>query len=348
MHSPSYPGKPKPGDRVAVVSPSAGLPEIFPMPYELGLRRLRDDFGLVPVEYPTTRRMGSSAADRARDLHAAFADPDIAAVLSSIGGDDQITVLAHLDRDLLKAHPKPFFGYSDATNMLAFLWDLGIVGYHGGAVMTEFGRAGAMHPLTAESLHAALFTTGPYELRAATAYTDVDRPWDEPETFASEPPMTPCPDGWTWHNADRVVEGVSWGGCLEIVSWLLMAGRAIRPADEHEGGVLFFETSEEMPSATEVYRILRCMGERGLLRRFGGVMVGRARGWSLERRTTPEERIVYARDQREAVLRAFAEYNDDALIVFDVDFGHTDPKLVIPYGGRIRLDGPARAITVSY
>jgi muramoyltetrapeptide carboxypeptidase LdcA involved in peptidoglycan recycling len=31
-------------------------------------------------------------------------------VLTSIGGDDQITVLPLLDRELLRAHPKPFFG----------------------------------------------------------------------------------------------------------------------------------------------------------------------------------------------------------------------------------------------
>jgi hypothetical protein len=27
----------------------------LPLPYELGLRRLREEFGLRPVEYPTTR-----------------------------------------------------------------------------------------------------------------------------------------------------------------------------------------------------------------------------------------------------------------------------------------------------
>ena len=30
----------QPGDKVAIVSPSSGLPEIFPAPYELGLQRL--------------------------------------------------------------------------------------------------------------------------------------------------------------------------------------------------------------------------------------------------------------------------------------------------------------------
>ena len=117
----AYPPKPRPGDRIAVLSPAAGLPAVFPHVYELGLSRLRDTYGVVPVEYPTTRQPDASAADRARDIHAAFADPSIAAVIASIGGEDQITVIAHLDLDLLRASPKPFFGYSDNTNLHNYL-----------------------------------------------------------------------------------------------------------------------------------------------------------------------------------------------------------------------------------
>src|SRR5690348_4460740 len=117
----SYPPKPKPGDRVAIVSPSGGLPEVLPLPFELGLRRLRENFGLVPVEFPTTRVLRSSPQDRAADLQAAFADPDIKAVICSIGGESQITVLPHLDADVFRSNPKPFFGYSDATNLLTYL-----------------------------------------------------------------------------------------------------------------------------------------------------------------------------------------------------------------------------------
>jgi len=58
--TPVRPRKPSPGDHVAILSPSFGLPALFPRPYELGLRRLREDFGLVPIEYPTTRRMGAA------------------------------------------------------------------------------------------------------------------------------------------------------------------------------------------------------------------------------------------------------------------------------------------------
>ncbi|MFI9561969.1 S66 peptidase family protein [Streptomyces rishiriensis] len=348
MPTPAYPPEPSPGDRIAVVSPSSGLPGLFPRPYELGLARLREEFGPEPVEYPATRRMGATPQERADDLHAAFADPEVKAVVASTGGDDQITVLPLRDRELLRARAKPFFGWSDNTHLLAFLYDCGVVAYHGGSVMCEFGRPGAMHPLTAESLRAALFTSGPYELRPAESWNDVDRDWADPATFESEPGSRPG-RGWSWINADRVVEGRSWGGNLEILSWLLMADRAIaRDESAYDRGVLVLETSEEMPGAVEVFRILRCMGERALPRRFPALLTARAKSWSFERPNSPREAARHATDQRAAVERALRAYAPDTLAVFDVDFGHTDPQLVIPYGGTVRVDGPARRITVTY
>ncbi|MFJ4363776.1 S66 peptidase family protein [Streptomyces chartreusis] len=344
----SYPAKPSPGDRVAVVSAAASLPGLFPLPFELGLERLRKEYGLEPVEYPTTRKMGATPQERADDIHAAFADPGIKAVMASIGGDDQITVLPLLDRELIRANPKPFFGMSDNTNLLMFLRNTGIVGYHGATVMCELGRPGAMHPQTADSLRAALFTSGEYELRPAERWNDINRDWADPATFDAEPETRPGA-GWTWVNADRVVAGRTWGGCLEIVGWLLMADREIaRDLSDYDGGVLLLETSEEMPSASEVFWTLRNMGERGLLQRFSALLMGRAKTWSFERPNGPEEADRYAADQREAVLRAMRMYAPNTTIVFDVDFGHTDPQLVIPYGGTVRVDGPARRITVTY
>jgi muramoyltetrapeptide carboxypeptidase LdcA involved in peptidoglycan recycling len=344
----AYPPKPRPGDRVAIVSPSAGLPGIFPRPFELGLARLREDFGLVPVEYPCTRTMGAAPADRAADLHAAFGDPGISAVITSIGGEDEIRVLPHLDAGLLRGNPKPFFGYSDNTCLLAYLWQLGMVSYHGGCVMVQYGRPGAMHPDTEASLRAALFEPGEYPLGAASAYNDVERDWADPATFTAEPEMFPC-GGWVWHNqTGRVVEGIGWGGNIEVLSWLMMAGRAIPEPQDCAGGVLFLETSEELPTAAEVYRILRAMGERGLLALFPALLFGRPKSWSLEQHTTAEQKAAYASDQHDAVLRALAEYAPDTMAVLDVDFGHTDPQLVLPYGGMIRVDGMTKRITVRY
>ncbi|MEU4279779.1 S66 peptidase family protein [Streptomyces tanashiensis] len=348
MTSPAYPPKPVPGDRIAIISPSSGLPGLLPLPYKLGLKRLREDFGLEPVEYPTTRKMGSTPKERADDIHAAFADPSVRAVMASIGGDDQITVLPLLDRELIRANPKPFFGSSDNTNLLLFLHNLGIVAYHGACVMTEIGRPTSLHPSTAESVRAALFTAGPYELRPAEHYRDTDRDWADPATFETEPDSQHA-DGWIWHQPDQVVTGRAWGGNLEILSWLLMADREIeRDVALYEGGVLFLETSEEMPSGEAVFRILRNMGERGLLARFPALLMGRAKAWSFQQANNEEDKRRYATEQRDAVLRALAAYAPHTMAVFDVDFGHTDPQLVIPYGGTVSVDGPAQRITVTY
>lgn len=343
-HSP----KPAPGDTVAVLSPSSGLPAVLPAPFELGLRRLTDDFGLTPVEYPTTRRMDASPQDRAADIHAAFADPRITAVFASIGGDDQIRVLPHLDRDLLRANPKPFFGHSDNTNLLTVLWNLGIVGYYGGSIMAHLGRPHRLAPASKEALNAALFHTGPHTLTPPDEIdTAVTGDWADPATFTREPATEPAAP-WTWHNPTRLIEGPTWGGNIEILSWLLMADREILPPDAYDGCVLVLETSEELPTAPDVYRILRNMGERGLLQRFSGLLMGRAKAWDFTKPNTPEERTRYRHDQHQAVLRALTEYAPAMTAVLDIDFGHTDPQIVIPLGGTAIINAPTRQLTLTY
>ncbi len=343
----NYPPKAKPGDRVAVLSPGAALPAVFPAPFDLGLRRLEDEFGLRPVEYPTTRKLGASPQDRAADIHAAFADPSIRAVLTSIGGEDQIKVLRHLDPEVLRADPKPFFGQSDNTNLHNYLWNLGIVSYYGGTVMTVLGRYGALNPHSTESLRAALFSDGEYELRPAHTYTDVGKDWREPGVLDTEPEMLPA-GGWQWYGPRRTVVGPAWGGCLEILDFNLRADRYLREPAAYAGAVLYLETSEELPSAEYVYRVLMGMAERGLLQQFSAVLMGRPKAWEFNRPNSPEQKAAYTGEQHDAVLRALTEYHPDVPVVFNVDFGHTDPQLVIPNGGEVTVDAVERRITVRY
>ncbi len=101
-----------------MLSPSFAAPAVAPQVHEQAMRRLEELTGLVPVEYPTTRRLGASAQARAADLNAAFGDPEVRAVLATIGGEDQITVVPHLDPALVRADPKPFLGYSDNTRLI--------------------------------------------------------------------------------------------------------------------------------------------------------------------------------------------------------------------------------------
>jgi len=346
-HAMIYPPKPVPGDRVAVLSPGAALPEAFPHPFDLGLRRLREQFGLEPVEFPTTRRQGTPA-ERAADVMKAFADDSITAILTSIGGDDQIKILQHLDPDLLAAHSKPFFGLSDNTNLHNYLWNLGIVSYQGGTVMTMLGRDGAINPHSEESFRAALFTDGWYDLRPADSFTDMSRDWADPAFLEIEPPMLPG-TGWEWHGGTAPVEGRLWGGCFEIIDFNLRAARYLAPDDSaYDGCVLYLETSENLPSAQYVGEVLMCLGVRGLLQRFGALLMGRPRGWRFGTPDDPAFRAAYVGAQHEAVLAAMTEYSPGVPVVLDVDFGHSDPQLVIPNGGDVRIDPQKQTISVRY
>jgi muramoyltetrapeptide carboxypeptidase LdcA involved in peptidoglycan recycling len=341
------PPKLRPGDRVAVVSPSFAAPGAFPMVHEVAMTRLRDELGLEPVEYPTTRRVGASPDERAADLHAAFGDPGIRAVLSSIGGDDQITVLPHLDPAIVCADPKPFLGFSDNTNLLNWLWWHGLRSYHGGSTQVHFGRASGTHPTSMRSLRAALFEHVDLPVEAAETFSEDEVQWDDPDWANASPILLPG-SGWTWHQPDRMVRAPTWGGNLEILGWTLAVSRWVREADAYDGCVLLLETSEEMPPGEEVFRVLRNAGERGLLERFPAVVCARPKASYFANYRAPEDRPAYRSEQREAVLRAFSAYNPDAMIVFDVDFGHTDPQWVLPYGGEITVDGPGRRVIAHY
>ena len=196
----TVPDKLVPGDRVAVVSPSFAAPGQFPAVHDLAMRRLRDDIGLQPVEYPTTRQLGASPEVRAADLMVAFADPDIKAVLATIGGEDQLTVLPFLDAEVAAANPKAFVGYSDNTNLLSWLWNLGVACYHGGSTMVHLGRAGALHPVSAKSPRAALLDGGDLALHGVERFSEDEVAWANLASLLTEAPPRPSP-GWTWHQS---------------------------------------------------------------------------------------------------------------------------------------------------
>ena len=204
-----------------------------------------------------------------------------------------------------------------------------------------------MHPYTLESLRRALFERGTFELTPVPQYTDEDRDWAEPATLQEPPAMYPN-TGWKWINAGSVVEGITWGGCLEIIDWHLRVNKYLLPEEAYRGKILYLETSEELPSATYVYRMLMCMGERGLLQQFAAVLVARPKAWSLECRNSMEEKARFIAEQEEAVRAALAEYHPGVMTVFNLDFGHTDPQCVVPNGGWMKVDGVQKRIWVEY
>jgi len=335
------------GDKVAIVSPSFAGPGKWPHVYELGLKRLREVLGLEPVEFPTTRKLGDSREERSRDIIDAFLNPEIKAIFASLGGDDQVTYVKNLPPEPFMDNPKPFFGYSDNSHFNNFLFLNGIPSYYGSCVLPQLGMNVVMDSITVEYLKHALFDEGEYELKSSADYNDIGLNWDVPENLAVRRTYWPN-DGWYWNQVKKNTEGTLWGGCIESVDEMLRHDVPIPTLNQFENIILILESSEDLPAADYVFRVMRALGERGILKRVTGVLVGRAKACEFDKQNSLEQKAEYRREQREAILRAVSYYNPNIPVVQNLDFGHTDPQIPMPYGSTARINTETKQIWASF
>lgn len=336
----------KNGDKVAILSPSFAAPGRFPHVYGLGLKRLREEFGLEPVAFPATAKLGATKEERATDLVAAFEDSSIKGVITSIGGDDQVTYIKNLPSEPFIQNPKPFLGYSDNTHFANFLWMNGVPSFYGGALFTQFAMEGKIDEFTLKYLKLALFESGERELEASSTYNDIGLDWDDTSNLEKLETFLPN-DGWQW-DGDTNVEGVSWGGCLESIDELLRHNITIPSLSDFENVIIFTETSEEMPSADYVFRVYRALGERGILARARGILVGRPKSWEFGNEHDEAWQNAHRIEQRETILKVVRMYNPTVPVIQNLDFGHTNPQIPLPYGGHIRIDSGTQKIFATF
>ncbi|SDU80059.1 Muramoyltetrapeptide carboxypeptidase LdcA (peptidoglycan recycling) [Arcanobacterium phocae] len=334
-----------PGDKVALLSPAWAAPAYFPEIHEQAKRRIETELELVPVDFPTTTVMGASLAERAADVNTAFADPDIRAIFTTVGGDDQIQLTSLLNSEVIRRDPKPFFGYSDNTNILNWLWRNGVASFHGGATQVHLGSGPGIDPIHLMTLRGALFGDD-VVLPAVTESEDYGVDWSDPRALTDgviREPAMPV----EFIGSEQIVRGATWGGCFEVLDQLAMAGR-LPAADELEGKILLLETSEIMPPPDYVGRWIRAFGERGYLSAAAGLMFAQP---VVDDRDAPapyevreSRRLTYL----EYVLSHVGAYREDLLVVIGAPFGHTRPQAVLPYGGEVTLDPQAGTITAHF
>src|SRR6201996_2418063 len=128
--------------RLAVVAPASNAD---PEKVQRGVERLRalgHTVTLMPhVLTQAWPYFAATPEQRLADLHAAFADPEIDAVICIRGGYGSNYLLEGLDLDLLRHNRKPFIGYSDHTAIETWMLDqaAGPV-LHGPMVAADFSR----------------------------------------------------------------------------------------------------------------------------------------------------------------------------------------------------------------
>ncbi len=323
------PPKLNPGDKVAAITLSWGGAGLLPHRYEAGKRQLEDEFGLTVIETPHALHdpdwISRNPQARADDLMQAFADPSIKALISTIGGEDSIRILPYLDLNLIRANPKIFMGYSDTTITHFACWKAGLTPFYGPSFMAGFAENGGMFPYMVGSVRQTLFSAAPIgQLHPNTHDWTVEfLDWADP-TNQTRARQRNSVTGWRWLQGQGLHRGHLIGGCLEVMDWL--RGTDFFPTlSDWQDAILFIETSEESPSPSQFMRMLRPLAAMHVFDKLSGIFLGRPGG------DIPPERFP---EYDQALLSIVADEvgRTDLPIITNMDFGHTDPMCVIPYG----------------
>lgn len=331
------------GDRIAAVSPSWGGPGTVPARYAAGKRQFEQSFGIEVVEMAHTLApadwVRANPKARAEDLMAAFADPDIAGIVASIGGDDAIRLIPYLDLEVIRRTPKVFIGFSDTTSLHLACYAAGVTSFYGPSLMAGFAENGGMHRFTAEGVRKALFEAEPIGLVTPNeeGWTAERTDWSDPAAQAQPRCLHPA-DPPRLLQGRGIVSGRLLGGCAEVLE--MAKGTAWwPPLDAWDGAILFYETSEDAPDPGFVRYWLRNFAAQGILERVDGMLLARP---------DPGSDATYGARLEAAVIETLAEAGLAELPVLSgLDFGHTQPMLTLPYGAMAQIDCAAASLTIT-
>ncbi|CAM4306672.1 S66 family peptidase [Pseudoalteromonas byunsanensis] len=328
------------GSTIAVVSPSWGGPATFPHIYQQGIDNLVS-LGFNVKPYPTATMDADTLFQnpkvRADDINAAFLDPEIDAIIATIGGSDSARILKYLDLETISQNPKLYMGYSDSTCLTTTLNQSGIVTFNGPSVMAGLAQ---LHNFddNYQTYLKAFLTTNPAKRMLPTfshfchGYPD----WENTK-------HTGLCHSFIKSRGPQVLQGNTqvtgrlFGGCIEVLE--MLKGTNYWPATNFwQQKVLFLETSQEKPSVEYIRYWLRNYGVMGVFEQLSALLIGRPRDYSEHEQLLLEETVLNVVKE---------EFNNDQLVVIaNLDFGHTDPQVILPLGIQCQVDPQHGSITL--
>lgn len=123
------------GDEIRVIAPSRSLSMVQQIVWERALKNLTKK-GFHVTFSKNSKELdsfhSSSIQSRVEDLHDAFADKKVKAILTALGGFNVNQLLEYIDYSVIEENPKILCGFSDITALLnAIYCQTGLVTYHG-------------------------------------------------------------------------------------------------------------------------------------------------------------------------------------------------------------------------
>lgn len=320
------------GDTIAFVSPSSRVNTLFARRIQKAASFFQDRGFKTKVIYNETLPSDHLSAIRLRcsELHSAFSDPEVKAIICTIGGISANELLPHLDYDLIRKNPKVFCGYSDITILHhALFTQCGLMTFYGPAAIPEFGEAdGPMEFIANNFFKMVMERVEKQSIPRSATHTLEFKNWLSADEADEPRALIPAPQ-WKWLKSGKV-QGKLYGGCLPSIVQLF--GTQYLP--DYSGRILLLELPEGdkpgVPFSLDYARsAVADLRNAGILEKVAGMVIGRPYMYD-EKMTAAFEKMVV--DQ---------SYGLDIPILASVDTGHSDPMLTLPLDAMVSLDSSA-------
>lgn len=315
MNDKIYPKKLVSGDEVRIIAPARSMAIISPESREIANKRFEElglklSFGKHVEEKDDF--VSSSIKSRVEDFHEAFADKNVKAILTVIGGFNCNQLLKYIDWELIKNNPKIFCGFSDITALNnAIFAKTGLVTYSGPHYST-FGQE-LYFDYTLEYFKKCLMSEESFEIKASENWSD-DR-W-----YIDQKDRKLIKNNGFWVINEGEASGTIIGANLCTLN--LLQGTEYMPSLDNS--VLFIEDDEES-NAHHFDRNLQSLIHLPEFIGVKGIVIGRFQNAS---NTTNDLLIKIIKSKKEL---------DNLPVIAGADFGHTDPKITFPVGGEVNL-----------
>lgn len=323
------PNKLQKGDEIRVIAPSRNMSILNDETINIAKTTLENmgfkvTFGKNVYKTEYEEYLCSSINDRVEDLHEAFKDKNVKAILTVIGGFNVNQILDYIDYDLIKNNPKIICGYSDITALLeAITRKTGLVTYYGPHFSTFGIKLG--NEYTIDYFKKMLVENDSVEVKASNS-------WSNDLWFLDQ-------DKREFEN-NKGLEVINYGsgkGTIiggNLCTLNLLQGTSYMP--KANDIILFIEDDgENHETFTKTFdrdfeSLIQCLGKGNIK----GIIIGRA-----------EKSCSMGYEKWQMIFNTKKDLNNIPIII-NADFGHTNPMITIPLGGEAIINATKEEVNI--
>lgn len=320
------------GDTIATISPCWGVAgaDDAVWKYNIGKKRL-EELELKVVAAPNSMKgekyLQNNPRARAEDILWAFENNHVKAIIANIGGNDSKIVLPYLNSEVIRLNPKIFIGYSDVMNYHLYCYKAGLSTFYGPNLLPIIAETPCFQPYSKFWLEKVLFKNSVIgEINSAKTYScDENNYFDKnyEKHYYEE-------TGYIFLQGNGKVKGQLFGGHTGIRNFPGIH------AEDFFDKILFIEDIAIFFTPKHLADFLDWLGRIGALQKIKGLLIGKLCNYN----------------SFELHKKAIFEIVNDKYgltgltIVANLNFGHTSPICILPYGSEAEIDSDNESVSI--